>query len=307
MAQLKQYIFFDFEMLCASKGLTFESMEAIRLGAVKYDLETRQITTFDQYIKPISNEPLSEFCKKLTGISDEDLIDAADFKEVLKEFLTWVGGIKKSQFFSWSSSDLTRLCLDASFHEISSSTIKKIQQRYVDFQAIFTQRVSKTNASVETALHLYGLTFVGEKHNPKWDAYNTLRIYLQFLNQPLASDLIMLKSFIFEEEEQYSVERVNTLLHHKLIDDFSSILGDRDTFPMKEASKLVKKTRNLVKKYNNILINRSGLFSQDILFLVKRLVDFHHTFISAYEEHRAYSSKIIILDDSERPLILKRR
>ncbi|WP_227935925.1 3'-5' exonuclease [Alkalihalobacillus deserti] len=305
MAQLKQFIFFDFEMLCASKGLTFESMEAIRLGAVKYDLETKQTTTFDHYIKPLSDKPLSEFCKKLTGISDQDLIDAPHFKEVFTEFLTWVGGIKKSQFFSWSSSDLSRLCMDASLHEISSSTIKKIEQRYVDFQAIFTNRVSKTNASVESALHLYGLTFIGEKHNPLWDAYNTLRIYLHFLNQPLASDLIMLKSFIFEEEH-YSVERVNTLLHSKLNEDFSSLLGDRDIFPMKEASKLLKKTRNLVKKYNNILINRSGLFSQDILFLVKHLVDFHYNFLVTYEEHIAYSSKILIIDDSYKQLNLKR-
>jgi len=75
---------------------------------------------------------------------------------------------------------------------------------------------------------------------------------------------------------------------------------------MKEASKLVKKTRKLVNKYNNILINRSGLFSQDILSLVKRLVDFDHEFRSTYEDHRTYSSRILILDETDKQMNLKR-
>ena len=128
----------------------------------------------------ISPEPLSNFCKTLTGIKDEDLQDAASFKVVFKDFLTWVGGVKKSRFFSWSPSDLSRLKLDALKHEVSQSTINKIEKRYVDFQAIFTKRVSNSNVSVEGALKLYELDFIGEKHNPMYDAYNTLRIYLQF-------------------------------------------------------------------------------------------------------------------------------
>ncbi|GAE34738.1 3'-5' exonuclease [Halalkalibacter akibai] len=221
MAKVKQFIFFDFEMLCANKGLTFEAMEAIRLGAVKYDLETEQITSFDQFIKPISTKPLSNFCKTLTGIKDEDLQDAASFKVVFKDFLTWVGGVKKSRFFSWSPSDLSRLKLDALKHEVSQSTINKIEKRYVDFQAIFTKRVSNSNVSVEGALKLYELDFIGEKHNPMYDAYNTLRIYLQFLDQPLASDLIMLKTFIFETED-FPIEQMNKQLQRKLMKEVSS-------------------------------------------------------------------------------------
>jgi inhibitor of KinA sporulation pathway (predicted exonuclease) len=296
MAELTQYIFFDFEMLCADKGLTFESMEAIRLGAVKYDLESEQITSFDRFIKPISNKPLSNFCKSLTGIDDQDLQDAANFKDVLKDFLTWVGGVKKSQFFSWSPSDLLRLKIDAQLHEISNSTIKKIEKRYVDFQAIFTKRVSKSNVSVEAALNLYQLNFIGEKHNPMFDAYNTLRIYLHFLDQPVTTDLIMLKNFIFEDES-YSVERINQQLQDKLLNDLSALIGEFGIFHIKEAKKRLKQTRNLVKKYNNILINRSGLFNKDNLKLVEHLISFYHDFRSTYEEHTAFSSKILILDD----------
>ncbi|MCL7748686.1 3'-5' exonuclease [Halalkalibacter alkaliphilus] len=296
MAELKQYIFFDFEMLCSDKGMTFESMEAIRIGAVKYDLKTEKVSTFDQYIKPTSTKPLSLFCKNLTGIEDKQLVNANDFKTVFEDFLTWVGGIKKSRFFSWSPSDLNRLRIDAAEHAIPNSTITKIEKRYVDFQEIFTKRVSRTNASVESALQLYGLQFIGEKHNPMYDSYNTLRIYLNFLHTPVESDLLMLKHFIFEEEP-YSVARINLQLKDKLICDLSSLIDHHDIFQMKEARKLLKRTRNLVKKYNNILINRSGLFDKENVLLVEKLVVFYHDFLQIFEEHDTCSSKVLILDD----------
>jgi len=195
MADVKQFIFFDFEMLCSNKGMPFEDMEAIRLGAVKYNIETEDIEFFDRYIQPTKRVSLSRFCTELTGIKDTDLVGASNFKNVFEDFLTWIGGIKKSRFFSWSTSDLSRLKIDAEKHEISLATIKKIEQRYVDFQAIFTKRVSKNNVSVENGLALYNLQFEGEKHNPMYDAYNTLRIYLSFLNEPVQSDFIMIKQY----------------------------------------------------------------------------------------------------------------
>ena len=297
MAELKQYIFFDFEMLCSNTGMTFESMEAIRLGAAKYDLATEQITTFDRYIKPKSTKPLSRFCKELTGIDDQDLQDAQSFKDVFEEFLTWVGGVKKSRFFSWSPSDLLRLKADASVHSISSSTIDKITKRYVDFQAIFTKRVSKSNTSVASALNLYGQSFTGDPHNPMFDAYNTLRIYLHFLNQPITSDLIMLKTFIFEDE-YVSNDQINSKLYEKLESDLSSLIGaERHIYHMKDARKLLKRIRSTVQKYNNILINRSGLFSRENISLVEHLLAYYHNFLITYEEHRTYSSKVLILDE----------
>jgi inhibitor of KinA sporulation pathway (predicted exonuclease) len=296
MAELKQYIFFDFEMLCSNTGMAFESMEAIRLGAVKFDIETKKITTFDRYIKPKSIKPLSGFCKDLTGIVDRDLEDADDFKMVFEEFLTWVSGIKKSRFFSWSPSDILRLKIDATVHEISNSTINKIEKRYIDFQAIFTKQVSKSNVSVEAALRLYNLRFIGEKHNPMFDSYNTLLVYLNFLNQPLESDLIMVKHFIFENE-LYSLDQLNTCLNAHLMHDLHSLIGHCDIYSMKSAKKLLKRIRRLVNKYSNILINRSGVFNDENISLVQYLVDFYHHFLIIYKEHAAYSSKILILDD----------
>ncbi|MFF2592912.1 exonuclease domain-containing protein [Priestia megaterium] len=298
MADVKQFIFFDFEMLCSNKGMPFEDMEAIRLGAVKYNIETEDIEFFDRYIQPTKRVSLSRFCKELTGINDTDLVGASNFKNVFEDFLTWIGGIKKSRFFSWSTSDLSRLKIDAAKHEISLATIKKIEQRYVDFQAIFTKRVSKNNVSVENGLALYNLQFEGKKHNPMYDAYNTLRIYLSFLNEPVQSDFIMIKQFILEEVPQ-NIKEMNAALRTTIQKDLHIFAEElNEMYKMKDAGKIIKRTQRIVKKYENILINRSGLFSEENSFHVGLLLDFYHNLLLCYNEHLEYSSKIIILDES---------
>lgn len=298
MADIKQFIFFDFEMLCSNNGMAFENMEAIRLGAVKYELETEKISYFDQYICPVNKEPLTEFCKTLTGISDDDLVHANDFQVVFDEFLAWIGGLKKTRYFSWSPSDLSRLKIDAIKHEIPPRTIDKMEKRYIDFQAIFKRRVSKDNVSVEDALALYGLDFIGEKHNPMYDAFNTLRIYLSFLNDRLQSDLIMLKQFIFTEEVPLEADHINQVLNKYIIHDAKLITEQlREVYRMRDIKKLLKPIRRIVEKYENVLINRSGLFSKENVLNAGLLLAFYHDLLRTYDEHISYSSKIIIFDE----------
>lgn len=298
MAEIKQFIFFDFEMLCSDKGMAFEHMEAIRLGAVKYDLETESISYFDRFIRPENREPLSDFCKSLTQIEDSNLVDASDFKVVFDDFLVWVGGVKKSRYFSWSPSDLSRLKIDAEKHELPFRTIDKIKKRYIDFQAIFNKRVAKGNISVEDALTLYGMEFIGEKHNPMYDAYNTLRIYLSFLNKRVQSDLIMLKRFIFEEEVLLETDQINLNLNNYIRQDAALITGQlREVSRMRNAKKSLKPVRRIVEKYENVLINRSGLFSKENVLHARILVTLYHELLLSYNEHFSYSSKIIIFDE----------
>ncbi|MDL4839605.1 3'-5' exonuclease [Aquibacillus rhizosphaerae] len=298
MAEVKHFVFFDFEMICSNRGMPFEDMEAIRLGAVKYEIETEKVTYFDQYIRPTKLKPLSNFCKKLTGIHDSDLVDANTFEDVFASFLTWVGGVKKSRFFSWSKSDLTRLKLDAEKHPISSTTIDKIEARYLDFQDILSKRVSKNNLSVQNALDLYGLEFIGQQHNPMYDAYNTLRIYISFSNQALKSDLIMLNHFIFDGEVTEITSRINVLLKEEMKRDLEILLEDmKDIYHLKHAQKMIKKVKRLVKKYENILINRSGLFSKDNINVVRMIKEFYEELLITYQNHFTHSSKIMILDD----------
>jgi inhibitor of KinA sporulation pathway (predicted exonuclease) len=299
MAELKQFVFFDFEMLCSDKGMPFEEMEAIRLGAVKYNLKTEKLEFFDRYIQPINSQPLSPLCKRLTGIQDTDLKNAESFTEVIHEFLTWVNGIKKSRFFSWSTNDLTRLKHDLTRHQLPPSIFKKIEERYVDFQAVFSKRVSKSPYSVENALRLFDLQFIGEPHNPMYDAYNTFRIFQSFSVDKRQSDLVMLNQFILGSEHiPTDPEVVNNLLKKMVKNDVDTLTHEYKEFTnLKDGSKYIKRVKNIVTKYENIVINRSGLFSHEIRHDISLIIKWYHQLLTSYEEHYNYSSRIIIWDE----------
>jgi len=298
MADIKQYIFFDFEMLCSDQGMAFEKMEAIRLGAVKYELDSEEISYFDRFIRPENRNPLTNFCKTLTGIDDTDLEKASDFKDVFADFLEWIGGLKKSQYFSWSPSDLSRLKIDSLKHSIPERTIRKIETRYTDFQDIFKKRVSKNNISVEDGLSLYGLEFLGEKHNPMYDAYNTLRIYQSYLCEPIKSDMIMLKQFIFEVESPEDIRMINLQLSKQLQQDAKEITEQlREIYRIRDVKKLLKPIKRLSLKYENVFLNRSGIFTKQNVCNAECFLSFYQDFLFTFEEHFAHSSRVVILNE----------
>ncbi|WP_186577308.1 3'-5' exonuclease [Aquibacillus kalidii] len=297
MSDVKYYVFFDFEMLCSNRGMLQEEMEAIRLGAVKYELATEKVTSFDAYIRPLQQKKLTPFCKQLTGIQDSDLVGAQTFDQVFSNFLTWVGGVKKTRFFSWSKSDLQRLKLDSQLHDISIRTVEKIENRYVDFQAILTKRVTKENLSVQNALELYDMTFVGEQHNPMYDAFNTLRIYLNFLNYPIKSDLLMIDRYILQGQLKRN-KSINEQVKQLMKLDLESLLVElHDMYRLRNAQKLLKKVKRLVKKYENISINRSGIFNDDLIESVSLLKVFYDELRSTYNYHFKHAAKIMIIDE----------
>lgn len=298
MTDVKQLVFFDFEMLCSKEGMPFANMESIRLGAVKYDLVSKEISYFDEFIKPTQTEPLSSFCKNLTHIDDEDLASAQTFPVVLRNFIHWAGSLKTSRFFSWSSNDISRLELDSLRHNLPHQVISALKSRYIDFQAIFTKRVSKINLSVENALSLYNLEFVGEKHNPMYDAYNTLRIYLCFHEEIFHSELLMLKHFIFIDREIPLNENINKQVKLYLKKDLQAFFNDIPIISnIRTGKKLLKQTSKLVKKYENILLNRAQLFHDDLLLYVRLLVQFYYDLLGSYNKHYSYGCKILILHE----------
>ncbi|MFE4521677.1 hypothetical protein ACFRCQ_05900 [Cytobacillus firmus] len=50
-------------------------------------------------------------------------------------------------------------------------------------------------------------------------------------------------------------------------------------FRMKDAWKLIKKTKKLVEKYENILLSRSGIFDDELISGVEELINFSLVFL----------------------------
>lgn len=95
--------------------------EIIEVGAVKVSPEGRVVGEFSQLVKPTLTKGVGGFVHHLTGIGDEDLIQARPLEDVLPAFAAWVG--PGARMITWSPTDrlqFTHECaakgLDADAH-----------------------------------------------------------------------------------------------------------------------------------------------------------------------------------------------
>ncbi|KAA0202838.1 hypothetical protein HAZT_HAZT001943 [Hyalella azteca] len=84
----------DFEATCFKKfdnpDFGAQSQEIIEFPALKLNPETLTVeSTFQEFVKPVIHPELSDFCTKLTSITQHDVDNSGVFAEVLKRFNAW--------------------------------------------------------------------------------------------------------------------------------------------------------------------------------------------------------------------------
>lgn len=99
----------DFEATCWEwrkhpefKEKQEREMEIIEIGAVQVDPETFEITDeFDIFVQPVQNPKLSDFCRELTTITQDQVDDAPQYDEAMEIFIDWMGDPQEVTFASW--------------------------------------------------------------------------------------------------------------------------------------------------------------------------------------------------------------
>ena len=102
----KEAVIYDLEFTTWSGALERswsgkdEYREIIRIGAISIDLDSLQeIEALDVFVKPSVNPILSDYCSKLTDITDEQIqADGIELHEALHKFVGFVG---KRNIFSY--------------------------------------------------------------------------------------------------------------------------------------------------------------------------------------------------------------
>ena len=65
--------------------------DIIAIGAIKYDTKTGEIEKFKSLIKPITNLNIYPHIQELTKISQDDIIQAPSYEDVMRKFKAWLG------------------------------------------------------------------------------------------------------------------------------------------------------------------------------------------------------------------------
>jgi inhibitor of KinA sporulation pathway (predicted exonuclease) len=174
-----EYVFVDFEMNQIDNSHPDElktcKNEIIEIGAVKLDDTYEEKDSFKTYVKPVIT-PVTGRITKLTGITNEMVDDAPDFKTAIDRFIDWCKA--SDVIYAWSENDLRQLNRESRLKKYENPDFHIIVSRWKDFQKEFAKMLgTKRRLALSDAVFYLGEDFQGAEHDALWDARNTAEVF----------------------------------------------------------------------------------------------------------------------------------
>jgi inhibitor of KinA sporulation pathway (predicted exonuclease) len=175
LTQYDYYLVLDLEATCCDQDtIKRHQMEIIEIGAVM--VAAQDLTVLDEFqtfIKPIRYPVLTEFCKSLTSITQEQVDQAPGYVEAIALLKQWLSNYPNAVFGSWGDYDRNQFKQDSKFHNIPFP----IAYPHVNLKQLFSeaQGLSKRYGMAE-ALQLAGIELEGTHHRGIDDAKNIAKL-----------------------------------------------------------------------------------------------------------------------------------
>ena len=176
---MMKYIIVDLEATCweERKGQN----EIIEIGAVMVDESGTIISEFEQFVKPILNPILSDFCTQLTSITQEQVDNAPNFPEAVQLFRDWIGVGKDDYLLcSWGFYDRSQFAHDCKIHGIDKDWLKKhisVKHQHASLKG------RAKGFGMKRALEEEGFALDGTHHRGIDDARNIAKIFLKYFRE----------------------------------------------------------------------------------------------------------------------------
>ncbi|OJJ20044.1 3'-5' exonuclease [marine bacterium AO1-C] len=168
------YIILDLEATCWEDKSTRMQNEIIEIGAVKLDEQGHQIDEFCEFIKPKLNQQLSEFCKKLTTITQTDIDRADTYDVVVEAFKDWIDIDEPYLLCSWGVYDKKQFEKDCNLYGLDTDWLYyhiSLKHQYADIKGL------ERPIGMGGALRKEGLKLEGTHHRGIDDARNIAKIF----------------------------------------------------------------------------------------------------------------------------------
>ncbi|SFJ17301.1 3'-5' exonuclease [Thermoflavimicrobium dichotomicum] len=178
---IRYLLILDVESTCYENGQEPKHFfsEIIEVGAVVFDVEERKIVEeYQCFVKPVLFPQLSDFCKKLTTISQDQVDQGLSLFEAVRE-LSHLSLKYQALFCSWGYYDRRQ------FHSVCSRL--KVPYPFSD-QHISLKHAHrdfyhlKRKMGMKAALKYHGLSLDGTHHRGIDDARNIAKIVNQMLS-----------------------------------------------------------------------------------------------------------------------------
>lgn len=181
----------DFEATCDEGSIHKWTHEIIEFPVVLIDLQKNAtvIDEFHTYVRPTKVPTLTEFCKKLTGITQDSVDSAPTLDQVLEDFEEWriSRGLvynkthKNFAFVTHGPWDL-RNFLDG---ECKRKAINKPKyfDSWIDLKLAFSEFYKLQQRPIKHMLKHFDLTFKGREHSGLDDSRNLARVAMKMVRE----------------------------------------------------------------------------------------------------------------------------
>ena len=220
-SELRYLLVLDFEATCGESGFPRDQMEIIEFPTIVYDLqEKKEVGRFHEYVKPVIQLQLTEFCTQLTGIAqvspfrvsrpsyvqgylsmshNQETVENAEpfppvwdrFKEFLKGQNLW-DDPSTYAFITCGAWDLHTMLPQQLSQIISTNPsaesddlllVTHFQQRVINIKKAFQKKYGHKRAKgMAEMLKALNMHLVGRHHSGIDDCGNILRIVKRMVN-----------------------------------------------------------------------------------------------------------------------------
>lgn len=167
------YIIYDLEL----NSKPFKSNlpnEIIEIGAVKLDSNLNEVDTFQAFIKPKYFKKLFPVVKRKTKITQEDVNNAGNFKDIISNFRSWIGD--NFILISWGHDDIHHLLMSCKSNKLTTSWLKKNIDLQKQVSSIYEVPAGQ-RYSLENALNVLEIEVEENLHRALADARYTAMIF----------------------------------------------------------------------------------------------------------------------------------
>lgn len=184
----------DLEATCwKDTSHSWVEQEIIEIGAVLWDTESDDFQFYRTICRPHINRQLSDFCKSLTGITQEE-VDCAEhfmagYMGLIKEMKSFIRlhnedvakypPFERFAFMSWGDWDVKQLMLECARRHIvypfDIQSAVNIKSKFWD--RIRIAKLSPKDRGIASAMRSFGVEFVGKQHCALYDAINSFMVY----------------------------------------------------------------------------------------------------------------------------------
>lgn len=175
------YIIFDLEASCWLGRPPSGVNEIIEIGAVKVNDYGEVVSKFEKFVKPTVNPILSDFCKKLTSITQQDVDRSYTFPKTIEAFQDWIDIEDDYTLISWGKYDRTQLFDDCVLHKIDTSWLDghfyNLKPAYKALKNL------KDEPGLKKAVLMEGFEFTGIHHRAISDAENLAKIFIKHFKE----------------------------------------------------------------------------------------------------------------------------